>query len=136
MHCFEGHHVTTLGELNNKDGSRTDIGQLESINLLIQDGKTKATDIRTNLKNLEATSGTLKGQFNKANLEINETFNFYTSLLEERKNELLRELEGLYSARQLSLSNYSQKAQDTVDKIYQVNKSIIYCCLLLLHCIK
>ena len=41
-------------------------------------------------------------------------------MLEERKAELLRELEGHYSCKQVAMSVYSQKAQETVDKLYQV----------------
>ena len=41
-------------------------------------------------------------------------------MLEERKAEVVRELEQAYSSKQVSLSVYSQKAQETVDKILQV----------------
>jgi hypothetical protein len=49
MHCFEGHHVTTLGEITNNCGSHH-VQELDSVN------KLKATEIRNNLKNLETTS--------------------------------------------------------------------------------
>jgi hypothetical protein len=52
--------------------------------------------------------------------EIHETFKFFFDRLEERKSELLRELEGMYSSKQVAMSVYSQKAQETVDKIFQV----------------
>ena len=38
MHCFEGHHVTTLGEITSKEGSRHEIQELDSINRLVQVG--------------------------------------------------------------------------------------------------
>lgn len=120
MHCFEGHHVTTLGEITSKDGNRTEIQELESISRVVQEGKVKASEIRTQMKNLESTSTRLKSQYNKAQNEINETFQFYTSLLEERKAEIMKELDGHYSVKQMSLNVCSQKAQDTIDKIYQV----------------
>uniref|UniRef100_A0A0K2V8R5 Brain tumor proteinlike [Megachile rotundata] n=1 Tax=Lepeophtheirus salmonis TaxID=72036 RepID=A0A0K2V8R5_LEPSM len=122
MHCFDGHQVSTLGEI--KEGSRHSIQQLEPINNLVQEGRHKATEIRANLKNLEITSSRLKGQFNKAHSEIIDTFQFYTSVIEEKKTELIRELEVLYSSRQTSLSNYCHKAQETVDKIYQITDFI------------
>ena len=86
MHCFEGHHVTTLGEITNSGGHHVQVchphdlhhiqtsdipmclkelccnfktiffQELDSVNKLISDGKAKANDIRNNLKNLEATS--------------------------------------------------------------------------------
>ena len=52
--------------------------------------------------------------------EVNETFAFYVSMLEERKAEISRELEQAYSNKQVALTVYSQKAQETVDKIFQV----------------
>ena len=51
---------------------------------------------------------------------MNETFSFYVSMLEERKAEISRELEQAYSNKQVALTVYSQKAQETVDKIFQV----------------
>ena len=52
--------------------------------------------------------------------EVNETFQFYVSMLEERKCEVVRDLEQAYSSKQVALSVYSQKAQETVEKILQV----------------
>ena len=52
--------------------------------------------------------------------EVNETFQFYVSMLEERKAEVVRDLDQAYSGKQVQLSVYSQKAQETVDKIFQV----------------
>lgn len=93
--------------------------QMDLMNQAVQESKTKATDIRNMLKNLEHTSGRLQVQYHKAQNEINDTFQFYRSMLEERKQELLKELESVFSAKQMSLSVVGQKAQDTVDKIYQ-----------------
>ena len=121
MHCFEGHHVTTLGEITSKDGNRTEIQELESISRVVHEGKAKACEIRSTLKSMESTASRLGSQYNKAQNEINETFQFYTSLLEERKAEIMRELDAHYSMKQMSLSSYSQKAQETIEKIYQVH---------------
>ena len=121
MLCFEGHHVTTLGEITSKDGNRTEIQELESISRVVQEGKSKANDIRGQLKTLEATSNRMTSQYNKAQNEINDTFQYYTSLLEERKAETLRELDSHYSVKQRSLGAVSQKAQETIDKIYHVS---------------
>ena len=57
---------------------------------------------------------------------MNETFQFYVSMLEERKAEIARELEQAYSSKQVALSVYSQKAQETVDKIFQVSSINFY----------
>ena len=65
MHCFEGHHVTTLGEITSKDGNRTEIQELDSISHVVHDGKSKASEVRSQLKNLESTSSRLSAQYNK-----------------------------------------------------------------------
>jgi len=122
MHCFEGHHVTTLGEITTNSGTRGThhVQELDAVNKVISEAKLKANEIRNNLKNLETTSTRLGGQYQKAASEVNETYQFYVSMLEERRAEVSRELEQAYSSKQVALSVYTQKAQETVDKIFQV----------------
>lgn len=93
--------------------------QLESINQSVQESKLKANDIRGIIKNLDHSSNKLQVQFHKAQNEVNDTFLFYRSMLDERKQEILKELESVFSAKQLSINVVGQKAQETVDKIYQ-----------------
>ena len=62
----------------------------------------------------------MSSQYQKSLDEVNETFQFYVSMLEERKAEVVRDLEQAYSGKQVQLSVFSQKAQDTVEKILQV----------------
>ena len=62
----------------------------------------------------------LTSQYDKAVAEVNETFNFYMSILAERKVEVLKELEKLYSTKQVSLSVFGQKVHESNDKIEQV----------------
>lgn len=99
----------------------SDIGpkQLEAISQAVHEVKTKATDIRNMVKTVEHTSGRLQVQYHKAQNEINDTFLFYRSMLEERKQELLKELESVFSAKQLSLGVLTQKHQETVEQIYK-----------------
>jgi tripartite motif-containing protein 2/3 len=123
MHCFEGHHVTTLGEITSNSGTHH-VQELDAVNKMISEGKLKANEIRNNLKNLETTSTRLAGQYQKALSEVNETYQFYVSMLDERRAEIARELEQAYSSKQVALSVYSQKAQETVDKIFQVTDFI------------
>lgn len=180
MHCFEGHRVLSLGELQQNGGNKDDLKnglipsgggsgvdkpvycmrhkteplkyfcrtcngpickectllehpsglhdyehlseigtkQLELMTQTMQEGKGKATDIRNTLKNLEHTSSRLQVQYHKAQNEINDTFQFYRSMIEERKQELLKELESVFSAKQMSLNVLGQKAQETIEKIY------------------
>ena len=62
----------------------------------------------------------LTSQYDKAIAEVNETFNFYMSMLAERKVEVVKELEKLYSTKQVSLSVFGQKVHESNDKIEQV----------------
>lgn len=62
----------------------------------------------------------MSSQYQKSLDEVNETFQFYVSMLEERRAEVVRDLDQAYSSKQVSLSVYSQKAQETVEKILQV----------------
>ena len=80
MHCFEGHHVTTLGEITSKDGNRTEIQELDSISHVVHDGKSKASEVRSQLKNLESTSSRLSAQYNKVLHTV--SFNWFLSGLE------------------------------------------------------
>ena len=91
--------------------------QLEAIGYAIQEAKSKATDIRNVLKNVEHASSRLQIQYHKAQNEINETFMFYRSMLDERKQELLKELESVFSARQISIAVATQKGQENVEQI-------------------
>ncbi|XP_046394575.1 brain tumor protein [Ischnura elegans] len=93
--------------------------QVELVASAVREGKAKASDIRVALKNLDHTTSRLQVQYHKAQNEINETFQFYRSMIDERKQDLLKELESVFNAKQISLSVFGQKAQETVDKIYQ-----------------
>ncbi|CAH0561422.1 unnamed protein product [Brassicogethes aeneus] len=178
MHCFEGHRVVNLAELNKeepKNNTLSSLGsiipngeknlicprhkgellkyycrtcsvpickeclsmdhpvglhdyehisdaapkQIEAIQHAVSEAKSKATDVRNILKNVEHVSSRLQVQYHKAQNEINDTFLFYRSMLEERKQELLKELESVFSAKQISLGVATQKGQETVEQIYK-----------------
>ena len=53
----------------------------------------------------------MTSQYDKAIAEVNETFNFYMSMLAERKVEVVKELEKLYSSKQVALSVFGQKVE-------------------------
>lgn len=58
-------------------------------------------------------------QYRRAQSDVNETFQFYMSVLDDRKAELLKELESVYNSKQFSLSTVNQKAQETIDRVRQ-----------------
>lgn len=115
-HQFSMHDVEHLSDIGGK--------LLEILNGTVQESKAKATDIRNVVKNIEHTSNKLQVQYHKAQNEINETFAFYRSMLEERKQELLKEVESVFSAKQLTLNESSQKGLEVVDKIYQTGEFV------------
>lgn len=172
MHCFEGHRVLTLGELqNSKDELKVekpvtcprhknellkffcktcnypickectvldhqkglhdydylaDIGQkhVEMIIHTIEESKAKITDLQNVLKTIENFTNRLQMQYHKAQGEVDETFRFYCSMLEERKQDTLKELEEIYSRKILSLTLLEEKVQETVSKIHQMSSFV------------
>ncbi|XP_045480488.1 brain tumor protein [Harmonia axyridis] len=105
------HDYEHIGDAANK--------QLEIIQHAMQEAKAKAADVKNVVKNIEHVSARLQVQFQKAQNEVNDTFMFYKSMLEERKQEILKELESVYSTKTLALDVAGQKGQDTVDQIFK-----------------
>lgn len=93
--------------------------QLEAVARAVQEGRARASDIRAAVKAADHGAARLQVQYHKAQNEINDTFQFYRSMLEERKQELLKELESVFSAKHISLGVVTQKANETADKIQQ-----------------
>ncbi|CAF4514842.1 unnamed protein product, partial [Didymodactylos carnosus] len=58
-------------------------------------------------------------QYHKAQHNINETYNFYRQLLEERKHELIKELDNAFTEKQTILTNQMQKIDDTLTRANQ-----------------
>ncbi|GFT71083.1 brain tumor protein [Nephila pilipes] len=104
----KGHHdYDHISEI----GSR----QVEILADLVEQSKAKTTDLRNAAKSVEHFSSRLQMQYHKAQAEINDTFNFYCSVLEERKEELMKELEDLYNTKMVSLSLIGNKVQEMVE---------------------
>ncbi|XP_064482301.1 brain tumor protein-like isoform X2 [Ornithodoros turicata] len=167
MHCFEGHRVLTLGELQNRDGGGIRdkpvacprhrgealryfcrscsvpackectlldhpkalheleaLGdaaprQAEALGRLLEEGRVRSHDLRAALQTLEQVSGRLQAHYHRAQGEVADTFQFYRSMLEERRQETLRELENVYNAKMVSLGLLGQKVQETIDRLQQ-----------------
>ena len=69
---------------------------------------------------LISTVSRLTSQYEKAVAEVTETYNFYMSMLAERKSEVVKELEKVYSSKQVSLSVFGQKVHESTDKMEQL----------------
>ena len=166
MHCFEGHRVLTLGELQSaKDDVKmekpvpcskhrsellrffcktcnipickdctlmehskgheydylSEIGAQVVDNLcqLAEQAKVKANDLRGSSKSLEHSANRLQIQYQKAQNEINETYNFYRSMLEDRKQDLLKELDAAFRNKQQTIATTGNRTQEAIEKLYQ-----------------
>lgn len=166
MHCFEGHRVMTMGELQgSKDDVKSEkaincprhkndtlkyfcktcsvpickectymehgrgheyqfmseIGgkQIEDMRHTAEDAKLKAGELRGAAKGIEHTSNRLQVHYHKAQNDINDTHNFYIAMLEERKQESLKELDEIFNGKKVSLSTLAQKMHENIDRLYQ-----------------
>lgn len=90
---------------------------IESLIQLINELRTKAHDMKQMVKSTEHNTARIQIQYHKAQNEINETFQFYRSMLEERKQELLKELDSFYNAKTMSQSVLLTKTQDQIEKV-------------------
>jgi tripartite motif-containing protein 2/3 len=164
MHCFEGHRVASLSELQGNKEDKTeksiycprhktdvlkffcktcqqpickectvfdhgrghdcqfimDIGekQIEMMQHIDNDAKMKANELRGSAKGIEHLSSRLQVQYHKAQNDINDTYNFYRAMLEERKQESLKELDQAYNTKQVAISGLNQKIQENIDRLY------------------
>jgi len=125
MLAFEGHHVTNLGQNSGKTavdptpGSGQGVNSLDGVKRMVKDARKKLNELQKTVKSVDYSSSRLTSQYDKAVAEVNETFNFYMSMLAERKLELVKELEKLYSSKQVALSVFGQKIHESSDKIEQ-----------------
>lgn len=90
---------------------------IESLLQLINELRTKAQDMKQMVKNPENNTARIQIQYHKAQNEINETYQFYRSMLDERKQELLKELDSFYNAKTMSQSVLLTKSQDQIEKV-------------------
>merc|ERR1719312_1937915 len=122
MVAFEGHHVTNLGQSANKaveQAGGQNTNGMDDVRKMVKEGKKKLNELQKTVKSVDYSSSRLTSQYDKAIAEVNETFNFYMSMLAERKMEVVKELEKLYSSKQVALSVFGQKINESSDKIEQ-----------------
>ena len=93
--------------------------QIETLLHTVTEVRAKANELRTLIKNVEHNNQRIQVQYHKAQNEINDTHQFYRSMLDERKAELLKELESFYNTKNMSQSVLLNKSQDQVDKVLQ-----------------
>merc|ERR1719228_3010720 len=87
------------------------------LKVLVGETRKKLCELQKTAKMVDYTSSRLTSQYEKAVGEVAETHNFYLSMLSERKMETMKELDKAYSAKQVQLSVYGQKCQESVDNL-------------------
>lgn len=115
--CIAADHPAVLHECEHVNDATPK--QIENLLQIVSEVRGKANDLRSVIKNCENNAQRIQIQYNKAQNEIAETYQFYISMLEERKQELLKELENSHNAKNLSQSLLVNKSQDHVDKVVQ-----------------
>ncbi|EAA13775.5 AGAP010054-PA [Anopheles gambiae str. PEST] len=93
--------------------------QIESLLHTVSEVRAKAQDLRSLIKNVEHSGQRIQLQYHKAQNEIEDTHQFYRSMVDERKAELQKELENFYNAKTVSQSELLNRSQDHVDKMLQ-----------------
>ena len=118
-----GHEYDYLSEVSSQE--------VEHMQRLSEQSKVKANDLRGSAKNVEHSANKLQVHFHKAQNEINDTYNFYRSMLEERKLEALKELDTAYNSKQTALNSVSTRMQECIEKLYHgcefIEKILKYC---------
>ena len=61
-----------------------------------------------------------QNQYHKAQAEVRETCTFYIQMLEERKEEALKELDSAYTAKQNSVATVTKRMGEATEKLDQV----------------
>jgi len=121
MVAFEGHHVTNLGQGKvGIDVGQSQAGSIDAIRKMVKDSKKKLNELQKTIKSVDYSSSRLSSQYDKAVGEVNETYSFYTSMLAERKLDVIKEIDKLYSTKQVALSVFGQKIHESTDKIDQM----------------
>ena len=118
MVAFEGHSVTSLGPYNHVVEKRED--SMDSMRTLLKESRKKLAELTKTTKSVDFASSRLSSQYEKAVGEVSETYNFYLSMLGEKRMEMIKELEKFYSSKQVQLSIFGQKCQESQDDLEQM----------------
>ncbi|XP_073823245.1 tripartite motif-containing protein brain tumor isoform X2 [Musca autumnalis] len=133
MHEVEHVQENGLGSMSNLMGGNS--GQQSTPETVLQ---TVLTDLRGKVNEIVSLIGSnnspgdnqilngskIKIQYQKAHNEVNETYQFFCSMLDERKQELMKELEGLYNAKMASHSAWIQRSKELIEKTLQTCDAI------------
>ncbi|CAF0730784.1 unnamed protein product [Adineta steineri] len=107
-HGRNGHEFVLL----NDAGSH----QVAKLQNMVENTRQRLIDLRHSQKTVDRSYTSLQAQYNKAQHDINETYNFYRQLLDDRKHDLIKELDNTYNEKQNVLTNQMQKIDDAIER--------------------
>jgi len=118
----KGHEYYFLNEVANLE--------IDAMVLLAKQATLKAVELRSSSRNVEQSSVYLQQQYHKAKNCINETFTYYCTMLEDRRQSLLRELDMAFNDKQVMLSTTAQEMQEFMNKVTRacqfINKLVLH----------
>merc|ERR1712025_1150791 len=109
-----------MGETKEPSVVQGQVGSIDAVRRMLKDAKRKLNELHKTIKSVDYSSSRLSTQYEKAKGEVDETFNFYLSMLSERKLDVTKEIEKLYSTKQVALSVFGQKIHESTDKVEQM----------------
>jgi len=94
--------------------------EMASLQVLMSRANLRATDLRTATNAIMQLSGQLRCRYEAARASITEAYNFFCSAVEDRKQQMMRELEMAYNDRQVALG---AAAHDTENVASVLNRA-------------
>lgn len=113
--CILTEHPSNMHECEHSND--TSYKNIENLQQLISNVRSKMTEMKSVIKNVDHASGRIQVQYHKAQNEINDTYQFYRSMLDERKQELMKDLENLYNTRTMVQTVLFTKSQESIEKM-------------------
>nr|XP_014090151.1 brain tumor protein [Bactrocera oleae]XP_014090159.1 brain tumor protein [Bactrocera oleae]XP_014090169.1 brain tumor protein [Bactrocera oleae]XP_036217892.1 brain tumor protein [Bactrocera oleae]XP_036217893.1 brain tumor protein [Bactrocera oleae] len=119
---IQEHQLSTVFPPNNTSTTATFSSQQQSSSETVL--QTVLTELRGKIaeivslvsSNSDNNSSKIKMQYQKAHNEVNETYQFFCSMIDERKQEVLKELESLYNAKVASSGVWLQRSKELIEK--------------------
>jgi tripartite motif-containing protein 2/3 len=90
--------------------------QVAKLQNMVENTRQRLNDLKHSQKTVDRSFGLLQSQYNKAQHDINETYTFYRQLIDDRKHELIKELDNSFNEKQTMLTNQMQKIDESVER--------------------
>ncbi|CAF2363970.1 unnamed protein product [Rotaria sp. Silwood2] len=90
--------------------------QVAKLQNMVENTRQRLNDLRNSQKIVDRSYSLLQTQYNKAQHDINETYAFYRQLIDDRKHELIKELDNAFNEKQTILTNQMQKIDEAVER--------------------